>query len=370
MEGNIEEVGQLATAAAAAAVLDHDAAGRESAQPTTICANCGATVAGNFCGQCGQKAHVHRSISHVFEEFLHGITHFDSRFWRTIPMLLFRPGKLTRDYVEGKRARFIAPIALFLLTVFTMFLVFGFASTPNVPEGAINVDPVQARQAVVELDQQIARMDADIAAIRADPARISELIPLEAARTAAVTAQRRAVAIRDGGGYRSGSGTLADLIRENAEGGRLSVRTGVAEWDIAGAEALKNPELVFYKMKQKGYKLSFLLVPMSLPWMLLLFAWKRGVRPYDHVVFLLYSISFMSILFMLAAGFLAFNITNSTLFGIMFGVVPFAHMYAQLKEGYALGWFSAAWRTVVLSVMAAVTLSAYFALILLLGIID
>ena len=51
-------------------------------------------------------------------------------------------------------------------------------------------------------------------------------------------------------------------------------------------------------------------------------------------------------------------------------VVPVLHMFAQLKEGYALGWFSAAWRTVVVSSLALVTLTVYFVGILLLGMLD
>lgn len=54
----------------------------------------------------------------------------------------------------------------------------------------------------------------------------------------------------------------------------------------------------------------------------------------------------------------------------MFGILLFAHMFAQLKEGHARSGFSAAWRTVMLSFLAVITLGLYFALILLLGLID
>ena len=70
---------------------------------------------------------MHRTLAHMVEEFLHGLLHFDTRAWRTLPMLVFRPGTLTRDYIHGKRARFISPLAIYLLTVFTMFVVFSFA---------------------------------------------------------------------------------------------------------------------------------------------------------------------------------------------------------------------------------------------------
>jgi hypothetical protein len=64
------------------------------------------------------------------------------------------------------------------------------------------------------------------------------------------------------------------------------------------------------------------------------------------------------------------GVTNPAVYGTMFTIIPVAHMFAQLKEGYALGWFSAAWRTFALANLAAVTLSLYFIGILLLGLLD
>ena len=87
---------------------------------------------GHYCHACGQAGHVHRTVGHIFEEFLHGLYHFDNKAWRTLPLLVFHPGRLTRDYVYGKRARYIAPLALFLLTVFLMFFVYGFLGGPGI----------------------------------------------------------------------------------------------------------------------------------------------------------------------------------------------------------------------------------------------
>jgi hypothetical protein len=145
-------------------------------------------------------------VSHVLEELLHGISHFDSRFWRTIPLLLVRPGKLTRAYVMGKRQRYIAPVALFLLTVFTMFLVFGFAAGPSVPEGAIEVDGKAAEAAAADLRRELAVLEGNLAAARADPARASEVPTLQTALGITRTALARAERVQAEGGYRTGSG--------------------------------------------------------------------------------------------------------------------------------------------------------------------
>jgi len=366
MDNGLEGAGALATATAAATVLDPPPA--QTMGDHKSCLNCGAPLSGPYCGACGQKAHVHRSVLHAVEEFLHGIVHFDSKFWRTLPLLLFRPGKLTREYVRGRRARYVAPVALFLLTVFSMFLLFGSVSLPDLDARGVNVGPEKRTAAIVEMDRRIAALDRDIAAASADPAR-AEAIPGMQLSRAALESTRKSLA---GETARPGAegDSIFDVISMATKSGELKVEVGNEGLNMKATEALQNPEFVFYKMKQKGYKLSFLLVPLSLPWMILLFAWKRDIKVYDHVVFLLYSISFMSMLGMLAVVMAALGVTNQAAYSTLLGIVPIVHMFLQLKEGYALGWVSAAWRTVALSLLAVVTLAVYFIGILLLGLLD
>ena len=78
------------------------------------CLNCGAALTGDYCHACGQHAHVHRTVSAFFHDLMHGVLHFEGKIWRTLPLLVVRPGELTWRYIEGQRARFVSPIALFL----------------------------------------------------------------------------------------------------------------------------------------------------------------------------------------------------------------------------------------------------------------
>jgi hypothetical protein len=367
MDSGLEAAGALATATAAARAIDPPAS-REAVHGGA-CANCGAALAGAYCSKCGQKAHLHRSVLHAVEEFLHGITHFDSKLWNTLPLLVVRPGKLTRDYVQGKRARYVAPVALFLLTIFSMFLLFGFLPLPQLAPGAVQVDPAKVTAARAQIDRQLAEIDREMAAARKDPARADDLAALAITRATLVSTRDTLT----GDALKSGIGkqSVFDVISTATKTGDLKVDLGGnAELEAKATRALSDPEFVFYKMKQKGYKLSFLLVPLSLPWMILLFFWKKNVKVYDHVVFLLYSISFMSMLAMLAVALASFGVTNGAVYSTLFGLVPMVHMFLQLKEGYALGWFSAAWRTVALASFAVLTLVGYFVIILLLGLLD
>lgn len=371
MVSGLEEAGALATAAAAAREIDPTAA-RDTVQGG-VCANCGAALSGAYCSSCGQKAHLHRSVFHAVEEFLHGILHFDSKLWHTLPLLVFRPGKLTRDYVMGRRARYIAPVALFLLTIFTMFLVFGLLPAPGLEGADLKLSGAERQAAAAAIGEELKTLDADLARARArqaaDPGNVAlgqEVVRLETAQSLARAARKRLES-------REARVLPADVVGAIASAGRsgdLTLDIGNETLNAKARRALGDPEFIFYKMKQKGYKLSFLLVPMSLPWMMLLFAWKRDVKTYDHVVFLLYSISFMSMLAILATLLAtAFDLPRQ-IYGLLLVVVPVLHMFAQMKEGYALGWFSAAWRTLLVSAFALATLTAYFVGILLLGLLD
>ncbi|MBZ5718297.1 DUF3667 domain-containing protein, partial [Haemophilus influenzae] len=77
----------------------------EAGEQTRLCSDCGEPVSGKFCSNCGQPTHVHRTLLHLVEEVLHGVMHFDARIWRTLPLLAFNPGRLTREWIQGKRTR-------------------------------------------------------------------------------------------------------------------------------------------------------------------------------------------------------------------------------------------------------------------------
>ena len=75
------------------------------------CANCGAALADRYCGRCGQDSHVSLSLGHFLHEFVEGLFHVDSKFWRTLRTLLTRPGLLTEQYLGGKRQLVLAAVS-------------------------------------------------------------------------------------------------------------------------------------------------------------------------------------------------------------------------------------------------------------------
>jgi hypothetical protein len=92
--------------------------------PLDRCLNCGAALAGQYCGQCGQRA-TSRLISlwELVRDAFGDLFELDSRLWRTLIPLLVRPGRLTREYLEGRRARFMPPFRMYLVLSLVFFLV-------------------------------------------------------------------------------------------------------------------------------------------------------------------------------------------------------------------------------------------------------
>jgi len=97
-------------------------AARHSLPIGTPCANCGTTLAGAWCYTCGQRGEeYHRSIWRLAWEAFEGLTDLDGRIWQTFPRLILRPGKLTRDYLDGHRAVQVPPFRIFLIVLLVVF---------------------------------------------------------------------------------------------------------------------------------------------------------------------------------------------------------------------------------------------------------
>lgn len=318
----IESVGEAVTGGLVAAAVEPDH-GDPGKADERACLNCGTPLSGPYCHACGQKAHVHRSLRSFASDFAAGVLNFEGKFWRTLPMLAWRPGELTRRYIDGERARFISPIALYLFTVFLMFATLGFSGA---------------------LDPNLSVMKQDIAAeLKDEQAKLAKLEREKAAGgldARAIERIDRRIARRK-----------EDIERlEGMSDGKVVVDGDFDPDTPAWARQLvgrvqDNPEQTVAQVQDAASKFSWLLIPLSLPFMWLLFPFYRRFRMYDHTVFVTYSLAFMMLL-VVAAGLLV-SIGWTAAAGFLFFVPP-VHLFWQLRGTYQLGWFSALVRTTLL----------------------
>jgi hypothetical protein len=105
-------------------VLREDASRDISSADSPNCLNCGTRLRGQYCGNCGQRSRNRLiSIWQLLQEAFGDLLELDSRLWRTLLPLLARPGQLTRDYLEGRRARYMPPFRTYLVLSVIFFIV-------------------------------------------------------------------------------------------------------------------------------------------------------------------------------------------------------------------------------------------------------
>ena len=92
----------------------------------THCQNCGTELQGRFCHACGQRdLEFHQSFHHLLHEGLETWLHIDRSIGRGCFDLLFRPGRMTREFNAGRRASHMPPFRFYLVISVLFFLIIG-----------------------------------------------------------------------------------------------------------------------------------------------------------------------------------------------------------------------------------------------------
>jgi hypothetical protein len=96
---------------------------------TNPCVTCGSALLGSYCHACGEKRRDASDLTlRAFAHYaLEAVTNADARLYRTLRLLVTRPGLLAREYVAGRRKPYIEPLQLFLLINLLYFLTLGTA---------------------------------------------------------------------------------------------------------------------------------------------------------------------------------------------------------------------------------------------------
>ena len=293
----------------------------EAAERAGVCANCETTLEGPYCHACGQRAHLHSRLRDLLHEAVEGIAHLDGRIWRTLPLLALNPGRLTREWREGRRVRHLQPLHLFL---FAVFLFFTLATVTG--QHLINLPSVDQVRAAP--DMQVAVTD---------------------------NMRRRLVEGREGTGV---------TVDETTDLGR---RIGANL-----RHRLEDNEYYSYKIESLIYKLSFLLAPISMLILALLMVFKRRFSFYDHGVVSLYGIGFAVLLattynllsFLL--GLVGLEFIGLTVGALLIGLT--VHAICHLRGAYDLSWPGAVLRGLLLSVLTGVAFVLFIATIVALNL--
>ena len=127
-----------------------------------VCADCGSSLDGPFCSQCGERAVDRHSLTlaHFLKHnLLHELSHVDGKIFRTFRYLIFRPGFLSAEYFAGRRRRYVNPVRLLLTCLLVLALV-GQTGSMTMSLGKLRLNLLPPGPPSAEtIDETIAKLD-------------------------------------------------------------------------------------------------------------------------------------------------------------------------------------------------------------------
>ena len=328
------------------------------------CMNCGTDLNGPFCHYCGQPdKNLMRFFPVLMRELLEDFLDFDSRFVRTIKPLLFRPGRLTRDYLDGRRFRYVPPLRLYIFSSIAFFFLMATLASDSLQIGSGVGDNtvVGIHLGDEEQEKLLGKLE------QIDPQAAEEVSQALAEAEDADDDQEDEDSFNFNGEDWDRETNpliiplLPDWINE-------WVNKEIEESPQKGREIEENPNLMIDKMFELLPAAMFVLLPVVA---LLLKFWYLFAKKYyvEHLIFSLHSHSFLFVVIMILmlAGTLAdwrepmedgpLTMAN-TLFKVLVGIWIPVYMLLSLKRVYQQGW------GLTLAKSACISIS-YFVLLIL-----
>ena len=316
------------------------------------CANCHFAFAegqpDEFCPRCGQSNRApNLPLSHLLAEALEGLFHFDSNVWRTLRLLLFRPGELTRRFLVGNRVGYVPPVRLYLLISFVFFLMqsltLGGHESPSrqphpAPAARAASPPPASGQAAAPL-----------------PASVRDTLP-------ALGQPREQPDMLSWGGVSFSKAELAHLAREPDAAQLDSVLRSKHEpltfWNRFAVRRLArwygvSKEEITHQALRGGSILLFLLMPLA-ALLLKLAYWRRGRFYLNHLIFTVHVHCFFFLLLLLVQLLLWLRPDWDGIGWLL--LVLYGYFVLALRRVYGQGWL----KTLVKSLLMGFNYSFLF----------
>ena len=302
-----------------------------------LCSNCGAVLSEAFCHVCGQRAaDLRRPIWALIGEGLSDSFALDGRIAQTLPTLFWRPGRVTRAYLDGKRARFVPPFRMFLLSSLVFFAtLFAVGDRLGWTDG-VRVQPQASGGFRFVLGDEVQDSDERPVFIRPD-----NTLDEDALRAEMFTLAGDDITV----------GERAEL--------------NLAVDQMAG---IYNNQDAFLRAVEVWLpRLSLLLFPFFTLALALLFAWRRSVYIYDHLITTLHFQSWFYLA--CAATIIAAYVVSPWAWAGLAVALP-VYVLLALRRVYWTSWVAGALRTIVLLVAALVAFGLLMFGVILIGAVE
>lgn len=309
------------------------------------CLNCGTGLMGPFCYYCGQPdKNFLRFFPALLRELLEDFLDFDSRFMRTLKPLLFRPGRLTRDYLDGRRFRYVPPLRLYIFSSIAFFFLAAILASDQIQvsrgdePGDMPVTAVTIGDSDEEkLEEALEHLDPDL--------RAEIESEIEKAKQDAEDEEEHTFNFNGEPWDRETNPLIIPLMPDWVN---EWVNDEIEESPQKGKEIEENPDLIKDKIFELLPATMFVLLPIVA---LMLKFWYLFAKKYyvEHLIYALHNHSFlfvMLLLLMLANAFAGWQDPGEE--GLATTVVNFLnaavtiwipiYMFLSLKRVYRQGW--------------------------------
>jgi hypothetical protein len=313
------------------------------------CLNCGALLAGEFCHECGQSAQsIRRPFWSLVGESLETFFSIDGRIARTLPDLMLHPGRMTRAYLDGKRARFIPAFRLYVLASLIFFVLMplitgqgsvSFNNSPSMEEARAEVEKSFEEGEITEAEyQQALKVLEDVNA--AWKGGIPGLVPdPPVAPGEAPPAEAEPAPEEEWAGFVPQS--AIDAAREAGEAGNEEA----AEF----ADVMEDPARLARQTQEWIPRLMFVLLPVYALLLALTYLWRRQFLFFDHLIV---SLHFHSALFFaMSVGFLVSLLIGAGWVTLALLVYSNWYLYRLHRVVYGRSGYSSVLRTITLDVV-------------------
>lgn len=344
--------------------------------------NCGTLVQGRYCQACGQENIVPRqNFWSLCWHFVADIFHFDGKFFDTLKYLLFRPGRVPKEYVEGRRMRYLDPIRMYIFTSTVFFIIF-FATNNTrsvfMSTGDRYLPRTERFMLSSRLYEQLQRTPGDTLLRRHLDVLMDTSMTVVLKEPPVQPAPTDFIVEHDNGRY-------LVAVEEQTEGPGFSKKGSKSwldekfeqRWQEYKKKNEDDPNRMLADLSEVFmHRMPYLLF-LSLPFfaLILKLAYIRRKNFYysDHAVFTLYHYIFSFILLLVIMGLSELkNWSDWSLFNWMVTLVSIAwpvSLYIGMKRFYGQKWLKTLGKFLLVNLLGFITLMALFIVFILLSTI-
>jgi len=342
---------------------------RSRLRQNDICLNCGTTVPERYCSRCGQEnIEPKESLWHLITHFFSDITHYDSKFFSTIKTLLLRPGFLTREYITGRRAKYLNPIRAYVFISAVFFLIlFAQRKHESLAENKTDDAVIHVKQHLADSLQQAILP----AQTTHDSIKNTALREIASSLTVGITPPPKEQAISfalNGEGvrftltdtryknlqeYDSIQSTMSDSLKDKGFM-RLVVRKNIR---LNNQYGNRRAIVLEENFKHSVPKLVFLLLPLFACYVMLFYNRKKYLYT-EHAIFAIHYHSFLFLFFLLmmllnwifSAGWFELIILIASL------LIMFFYLVTALKNTYLESFWRSFGKAIAIGILYIITM--------------